>query len=84
MLTVGVALFATFSGFLANAFLSVKKGAPEPPASEQDLQTTFRNVERLHAEQASELERLRAQLADLEPGDKVGAGPQVTTAAALA
>ncbi len=66
MLTVGVALFATFSGFLANAFLSVKKGASEPPASEEDLQTTLRNVERLHAEQASELERLRGQLADLD------------------
>jgi voltage-gated potassium channel len=65
MLTVGVALFATFSGFLANAFLSIKKGAPEAPASERDLHMTLRNVERLHAEQASELERLRAQLADL-------------------
>ena len=67
MLTVGVALFATFSGFLANAFLSVAKETPEPPASDQDLQATFRNIERLHAEQASELERLRAQLAELEP-----------------
>jgi voltage-gated potassium channel len=65
MLTVGVALFATFSGFLANAFLSIKNGNPAPPPSEQDLQTTLRNVERLHAEQASELQRLRAQLADL-------------------
>jgi voltage-gated potassium channel len=65
MLTVGVALFATFSGFLANAFLSIKKGGSETPATEQDVQTTLRNVERLHAEQASELERLRAQLGDL-------------------
>jgi hypothetical protein len=30
MLTIGVALFATFSGFLANAFLSRKTQAPEP------------------------------------------------------
>ena len=70
MLTVGVALFATFSGFLANAFLSVKKETPVPPSSEQDLQATFRNVERLHAEQASELERLRIQLADLDPATR--------------
>ena len=67
MLTIGVALFATFSGFLANAFLSVKKGTPEPSASGKDLQATLRNVERLHAEQASALETLRAQVADLEP-----------------
>ena len=30
MLTVGVALFATFSGFLANTFLSAKESAPAP------------------------------------------------------
>ena len=67
MLTVGVALFATFSGFLATAFLSVNRKTDEPPASEQDLQKTLRNVERLHGEQATELERLRAQLAALKP-----------------
>ncbi len=33
MLTVGVALFATFSGFLANTFLSMKRDAPATPAA---------------------------------------------------
>ena len=66
MLTIGVALFATFSGYLANMFLSVKKTRPETSAPAQDLQTTLRNVEQLHAQQANELERLRAQLAALE------------------
>jgi voltage-gated potassium channel len=65
MLTVGVALFATFSGFLANLFLSAGKGAPKPVDAESDLQATLQKVERLHAEQASELDRLRTQLASL-------------------
>jgi len=30
MLTVGVALFATFSGFLANTFLSARRAEPQP------------------------------------------------------
>ncbi len=44
MLTVGVALFATFSGFLANLFLSASNGAPEqnPADSESDLHVTLR------------------------------------------
>ena len=46
MLTVGVALFATFSGFLANTFLSAKKEQPPGPASE-DLASALREVERL-------------------------------------
>jgi Ion channel len=53
MLTVGVALFATFSGFLANLFLSANKGASEHNAvdSESHLQATLQHVERLHMEQ---------------------------------
>jgi voltage-gated potassium channel len=43
MLTVGVALFATFSGFLANVFLSAASGAPvdKPADSRSDLQATL-------------------------------------------
>ncbi len=67
MLTVGVALFATFSGFLANAFLSIEKGTPEPPPPSRISRRRSATVERLHAEQASELETLRAQLAELGP-----------------
>jgi len=36
MLTVGVALFATFSGFLANLFLSANKRAPEHDAVDSE------------------------------------------------
>jgi hypothetical protein len=63
---VGVALFATFSGFLANTFLSTKRepSAPEPAGG--DLWATLAEVERLHAEQQRELERQRAQVAALE------------------
>jgi voltage-gated potassium channel len=66
MLTVGVALFATFSGFLANTFLSAKKETPVEPVAGDDLQATLRDVERLHAEQHEALERLRAQVAGLD------------------
>ena len=65
MLTVGVALFATFSGFLANWFLSANEGASEHNAvdSESDLQATLQHVERLHMEQQAALDELRAQIA---------------------
>ena len=65
MLTVGVALFATFSGFLANAFLSAKKPKPEP-AAVGDLETALREVEQLQAQQQSVLEGLRARIAEIE------------------
>jgi voltage-gated potassium channel len=62
MLTVGVALFATFSGFLANLFLSAKKGTPVTAVPESHLQETLEQVERLHAEQQAALDQLRAQI----------------------
>ncbi len=69
MLTIGVALFATFSGFLANVFLSAKTPTPDEPqlAAGDDLQATFRRVEQLHAQQQAELETLRARIAELAP-----------------
>ena len=68
MLTIGVALFATFSGFLANVFLASKAAPPEqtPPAA-GDLEATLRRVEQLHAQQQAELEALRAHIAGLAP-----------------
>lgn len=66
MLTVGVALFATFSGFLANLFLSAKKRTPVPAVPESDLQATLQQVEQLHVEQQAALDRLRIQIAALD------------------
>ncbi len=43
MLTVGVALFATFSGFLANVFLSANKGAPSAGRSTRNQTCTLRS-----------------------------------------
>jgi voltage-gated potassium channel len=65
MLTVGVALFATFSGFLANTFLSAKRDQPQP-AAEGDAQAALREFERLLAEQQRGTETLRARLAQRE------------------
>lgn len=65
MLTVGVALFATFSGFLANIFLSAKRQPAEPEAA-TDVQAALADVERLLAEQQRATETLRARLAELE------------------
>ena len=68
MLTVGVALFATFSGFLANLFLSASAGAQEhqPLDTATDLQATLQRVERLHLEQHAALDQLRAHIALLD------------------
>ena len=65
MLTVGVALFATFSGFLANTFLSAKSDAPvdEP---ETDTQVLLRDLELLLGQQQRATEALRVHLAELE------------------
>lgn len=65
MLTVGVALFATFSGFLANAFLS-RKPEQAAPAADGSAQDALREVERLLAEQQQATELLRARLLELE------------------
>jgi voltage-gated potassium channel len=66
MLTVGVALFATFSGFLANAFLSRRRAAPAASTAGGDLQAALDELERLLAEQQHATESLRAGLAALE------------------
>ena len=65
MLTVGVALFATFSGFLANAFLSRKPEQPEP-LTDGSAQAALQEVLRLQAEQQRATEVLRARLLDLD------------------
>jgi voltage-gated potassium channel Kch len=65
MLTIGVALFATFSGFLANAFLSRKAGTPAAPAT-GSVEAALHQVERLLAEQQQATELLRARLLELK------------------
>jgi len=66
MLTVGVALFATFSGFLANEFLRAKQASPDAPAPDADLERLLQEVERLNGEQQAALERLRVRVGELE------------------
>jgi voltage-gated potassium channel len=65
MLTCGVALFATFSGFLANTFLSKRTPRPSAP-TEGDLAAALENMERLLAEQQEATDRIRAGLAELQ------------------
>jgi voltage-gated potassium channel Kch len=66
MLTVGVALFATFSGFLANLFLSAKTPEPEEPCVVDDVKAALLEIERLHALEQNALERLRARIVEFE------------------
>ena len=66
MLTVGVALFATFSGFLANAFLSSKAKKPAEPGAEGDVHTALAELERLAAEQQRATAVLRTRIAELQ------------------
>ena len=68
MLTVGVALFATFSGFLANAFLSSKTKQPAEPVVSGDLHKALTELERLADDQQRALAALKTRLGTLEPG----------------
>jgi voltage-gated potassium channel len=79
MLTVGVALFATFSGFLANTFLSRKADTskadtpPAPPDAEtRDTDAALREVERLLAEQQQATDVLRARVLELQKSRQGG------------
>jgi hypothetical protein len=54
---VGVALFATFSGFLANAFLSANRPQPELEG-DGNVDAGLRDVERLVDKQRRALEAL--------------------------
>lgn len=64
MLTVGVALFATFSGFLANAFLSRKRAGSSVKSAE--LQAALAELDRLAEEQQRVTASLRTRIAELE------------------
>jgi voltage-gated potassium channel Kch len=66
MLTVGVALFATFSGFLANTFLSAKRTDTSEPETAGDLGEALQEVERLLDEQERATATLRTRIAELE------------------
>jgi voltage-gated potassium channel Kch len=68
VLIVGVALFATFTGFLANAFLSPKKGQPSEPVSSeaQTPQALVDGFRALLEEQEQRTQELRTKLAEVE------------------
>jgi voltage-gated potassium channel len=65
MLTVGVALFATFSGFLANTFLSAKRPRQQEHAP-GDGDARLGEIHALLAEQERTSAALRARLSELE------------------
>jgi len=66
MLTVGVALFATFSGFLANTFLSAKRGGTSETTPAGEVGDALEEVERLLDEQERTTATLRTRTAELE------------------
>jgi len=67
MLTVGVALFATFSGFLANAFLSPRRSKATETSSVEiaDIRALLDQQEQTTAELRAKLEQLDAQTAPI-------------------
>jgi voltage-gated potassium channel Kch len=69
MLTVGVLLFATFSGFLANTFLSTKRDGTKERGGDTDLESSLREIEHLQEEQQAAIEKLRAGVAALQSSD---------------
>jgi voltage-gated potassium channel len=66
MLTIGVALFATFSGFLANVFLRTRGQRAEPAT--EGREAALADVEKLLAEQDRVTAELRARIGELEVG----------------
>jgi len=70
MLTVGVALFATFSGFLANAFLSSKTPKPAEADTGGDLGAALIELEGLQEQQQRAIAALRARIVELEPATR--------------
>jgi voltage-gated potassium channel len=64
MLTVGVALFATFSGFLANLFLRTRAAKTE--RADAETGAALDELDRLLAEQQSATAALRARLVELD------------------
>ncbi len=66
MLPLRLALFATFSGFLANAFLPSKAKQPVEPAGSGDLHEALAELERLAADQQGATPVLRSRIAELE------------------
>jgi len=58
MLTVGVALFATFSGFIATTLLAPKPRATEAPSSFDELKALLDRQEQTSAEIRAKLEQL--------------------------
>jgi voltage-gated potassium channel Kch len=66
MLTIGVALFATFSGFLAQTFLSAKRREPSGVSPDPDVLAAFRELEQLHSQQQEALDKLRGEVAQLD------------------
>jgi voltage-gated potassium channel len=67
MLTVGVALFATFSGFLANLFLSPRRAKAAEPSSTEiaDIRALLDQQEQTTAQLRTKLEQLEAQTAPI-------------------
>jgi len=65
MLTVGVALFATFSGFLANAFLLRKRSAPGV-STDSSVEEALAELDRLTEEQQRAAAALGTRLDQLE------------------
>ena len=70
MLTVGVALFATFSGFLANLFLTSRAPKPSEDSTDDDLGTALDELERLQEQQQRAIGALRARIVELEPATR--------------
>jgi len=60
MLTVGVAVFATFSGFIATTLLAPSKRQPEAPTSLDELRALLDQQERTTAEIRAKIDSLQA------------------------
>jgi voltage-gated potassium channel len=65
LLTIGVGLFATFTGFLANAFLAPRKEKPARAAGD-DPKTRLEAIRRRLEEQERASAELRRNLAEIE------------------
>ena len=64
IIIIGVGIFGTFTGYLANVFLSPSKKAPEASTSDSDVQSKVSQLKELMAQQQATIDEIDLRLGD--------------------
>ncbi len=64
IIIIGVGIFGTFTGYLANVFLSPSKKTPAESASDSDVQSKVSQLKKLMAQQQATIDEIDLRLGD--------------------